>query len=79
MAEAYLDYRAIKQKVLQNMHGRNPDSFWYLSVENSREMKTVYTRMDNMTAFIEWLDYMIGMQDNGLSSGGVLCSIAGGS
>lgn len=35
---------------------RNIDSFWVMSTENSREMKTVYTRLNNIQDFISWLE-----------------------
>ena len=72
-----VDYRAIREKVLEHMYERNPESFWYLSTENARQMRTTYSTFSNMKAFLEWLDYKVGMQEHGMDSGGVLTSIGG--
>jgi len=34
---------------------RDIDAFFVMSTENSREMQTVYTRLDNVAKFTEWL------------------------
>ena len=73
-----MDYRAIRDKIVEHMYGRNPETFWYLSTENARQMKVVYSRFDNIQALLEWLDYMVGMQDEGMDSGGIVQSIGGG-
>jgi hypothetical protein len=72
-----ISYRVILEKVLQHMFDRNAETFWYLSTENGRQMKTVYTQHKNMQDFIEWLEYMADLQDGNLSSGAVLTSIGG--
>lgn len=72
-----MDFKEIRSKIIQHMGERNPESFWYLSTENARQMKTVYSRFENIQDLLEWLDYMIGMQDNDMDSGGLLLSIGG--
>jgi len=55
------------------------DSFWIMSTENSREMRTVYTRLGNVTQFIEWLEMKATLEaeTNDGTSGGLLTSVGG--
>jgi len=71
-------YREILVKVKTHMYERNAESFWYLSTENARQMKTQYTLVQNMTQFIEWLEYMADNEDAGQGAGSVGISIGGG-
>jgi hypothetical protein len=72
-----ISYREILDKVVQHMYDRNAEAFWYLSTENGRQMKAVYTQHKNMQDFIEWLEYMADNQEAGVSSGSVGLSIGG--
>ena len=73
-----MNYREILNSVVQHMYDRNAEAFWYLSTENGRQMKTVYTQHQNMQSFIEWLTMIDDMQDEGLGVGAVVQSIGGG-
>lgn len=53
---------------------RNIESFFIMSAENSRNMKTVYSRMNDIGQFLEWLEMKA---DEEVSGGGVLRSIGG--
>jgi len=73
----FTSYAAIRTAVLNNLADRNVDSFWFLSTENAREMKTVYTRLGNMTDFLEWLDARVGYEEAGYNTGAILDSVGG--
>jgi len=68
---------ALRDKVIQHMFDRNAETFFYLSTENAREMKTVYSHYGNIRAMIDDLDYRVGMAESGHTSGAVLFSTGG--
>lgn len=70
-------YREILTKTKEHMYARKAESFWYLSTENARQMKTQYTKFKNMQEFIEWLEYMADNEDNNQGAGSVGLSIGG--
>jgi len=72
------DWRTIRAKIVAHMGDRNPEAFWYLSTENARQMKTVYSRYNNIRDMLDDLDYRVGMQDNNMDSGGILTTVGGG-
>jgi len=63
---------------------RDIDSFWVMSTENSREMHTTYTRLDNISKFTEWLENKKDMESlrsdegKGGDSVSILQFVAGG-
>ena len=56
---------------------RDTDSFFIMSTENSREMRTMYTKLGNITDFLQWLEYKASMEAAGLSGGGIPMSVGG--
>lgn len=78
MARISTSWTEMYEKVKAHMFERDAESFWYLSTENGREMKTVYTRFENIQALVEWLGYMASQEQAGLGAGGIQTSIAGG-
>lgn len=55
---------------------RDIDSFFIMSAENSRNMRTVYARMKDIGEFISYLEAKADEEENG-GSGAVLRSIGG--
>jgi hypothetical protein len=68
---------ALRSKIIQHMFDRNAEAFFYLSTENARQMKTVYSRYNNLQDMIDDLDYRIGMAENGFRSGAIFTSVGG--
>lgn len=70
-------WHEMRDKFVQHMYDRDIESFFYLSTENARQMKTVYTRAGNIKDFLEYLNYMASMEELELGGGAVLTSIGG--
>lgn len=61
---------------------RNTDAFFIMSTENQSEMRTVYTRLDNIEKFTEWLEYKAAMEaitqeEGGYGEGSIFLSVGG--
>lgn len=61
---------------------REIKQFFLLSTENRNEMRTVYTRLDNVTKFTEWLEQKAALEavasaDGGEGSGSIFMSVGG--
>lgn len=61
---------------------RNVDAFFLMSTENRNEMRTTYTRLDNITKFTEWLELKASLEalssdEGGEGPGSILTSIGG--
>ena len=58
---------------------RSTDAFWVMSTENSREMRTTYTKLQNIQDFTEWLEMKAAMEaeDATFGSGSILLSVGG--
>lgn len=48
---------------------RSTDAFWVMSTENSREMSTTYTKLNNITDFTEWLEMKAAAEAEGTDYG----------
>jgi hypothetical protein len=70
-------YRTELERFKTALSERNVDAFWIMSNENSREMRVTYTKLNNITEFIEWLEMKADMEDISETSGSVLLSIGG--
>jgi len=70
-------YRTELERFKIAVAARDIDSFWIMSSENSRNMRIVYTRLNNIQDYIQWLEYMADMEDNNNSAGSVLISVGG--
>lgn len=53
---AFTTWAAELERWKNALADRNIDAFWIMSTENSREMRTVYTRLENIQKFTEWLE-----------------------
>ena len=53
------------------------DGYFISSVENSREMKTMYTKLGNVMEFIEWLGAKAAQESLGLAEGEIPCCTGG--
>jgi len=56
---------------------RNWDAYFIQSVENRLEMRTSYTRIGNITGFIEWLEMRAMEEAQGFDSGEIPTAIGG--
>lgn len=61
---------------------RNTDAFFIMSTENQSEMRTVYTRLDNIEKFTEWLEHKAAMEamaqeEGGYGEGSIFLSVGG--
>jgi hypothetical protein len=56
MATVFTTWAAELLRWKNALANRDADSFWIMSTENSREMKTVYTRLGNIAIFTTWLE-----------------------
>jgi putative SOS response-associated peptidase YedK len=70
-------WAALLVKWYAAMASRSIDSFFLMTTENSREMKAVYTRLDNIQSFTEWLEDKAAKEALGFSSGAMFFTTAG--
>jgi hypothetical protein len=56
---------------------RNVEYFFLQATENSREMRTQYTKLGNITEFLEWLEFKAAEEVGGLSAGEIPTAIGG--
>ena len=56
---------------------RTWDAYFVASVENSREMRTTYTKLGNVHAFIEWLERRAAEEALGAETGTIFTAIGG--
>lgn len=67
------EYRRAKNALAS----RSWDAYFQSSIENSREMRTTYTLLGNVTAFIEWLGQKAAEEQSGVCEGGLFMTIGG--
>ena len=56
---------------------RDTESFFINSTENSREMKTKWSALQDITKFTEWLEYKASEERQGVPSGSFFMTIGG--
>lgn len=56
---------------------RTWDSYFIASVENSEEMRTTYTTLGNVTAFMDWLAAKVSEEESGAAEGSIPMCIGG--
>ena len=59
---AFTTWTALLAKWKDALANRDTDSFFLMSSENLHEMKAVYTRLDNVAKFTEWLEGKAAME-----------------
>lgn len=55
---AFTSWAAEYQKAKDALANKNWSDYFLSSVENSQQMRTTYTKLNNITSFIEWLRLM---------------------
>ena len=65
------------QRAKDALASRKWDQYFTSSVENSEEMRTTYTLLGNITAFIEWLEKKASDESLGVLSGSLFYTIGG--
>jgi len=70
-------WRTQLERFKEHIKTRSPESFFILSADNSRNMKTVYARFNDITAFITELEYKADLEDAGFGSGAIGRTIGG--
>lgn len=73
-----MTYREELNRFKKAVSERKISDFFLMSTENSREMKAVYTRLDNITQFIEWLEMKADEEESEEGVGGLFISVGGG-
>lgn len=71
-------WRTELERFKTHIASRPVDAFFIMSNENSREMKVVYTRLGNITSFMEWLEMMADQETLGEGASSILLSVGGG-
>lgn len=66
----YLDW-------LDCLAGRKSQDWFLMSYENSREMRTTYTKLDNISEFTEWLKVKADEEKLGAESGTIFMAVGG--
>lgn len=56
---------------------RQWNSYFISSIENSEQMRTTFTRLGNVTDFIDWLAAKAAEEQAGLPEGGIIMMIGG--
>jgi hypothetical protein len=74
---AWTTWRAMYLKWLEALASRDIDSFFNSSYDNSREMRTTYTVLNNISMFTEWLKAKADQEDSGSEDGEILMCIGG--
>lgn len=79
MAVEFVSWQTEYTRWLNALANRNTDAFFVSTTENSREMRVMYTKLENITKFTEWLKEKasaeaVSAEDGG---GGILMSIGG--
>ena len=67
---AFTTWRAEYNRAQEALAGMSWDAYFVSSVENNREMRTTYTRLGNITGFIDWLLNKAIEEEQGFSSTG---------
>ena len=65
------------QRAKDAIASRKWDQYFTSSVENSEEMRTTYTILGNVTAFIEWLEKKASDEALGVTSGSLFFTVGG--
>ena len=74
---AFVSWATEVARAKEALADRNWDSYFIMSIENSREMRTTYTQLGNVMKFIEWLEMKASEEANGFSSGEMPTAIGG--
>jgi len=74
---AFVSWTAILADFKDHMATRNIETFFYSGYENAREMRTTYTKLGNVTDFLEWLESKAAEESAGMSSGTIPTSVGG--
>jgi hypothetical protein len=74
---AFTTWAAELARFKNAMAERTLDSFWLASTENSKQMRTTYTLLGNITAFEDWLEQKAAEEAAG-EQRGVLNTCIGG-
>ena len=64
-------------KWLDALANRNIDSFFISSTENSREVRTTYSTMNNIEAFTSWLKAKSDQEQSGVDDGEMFLCVGG--
>jgi hypothetical protein len=81
---AFVSWAVEYQRAKDALANKNWTDYFLSSVENNVQMRTTYTRLNNITSFIEWLRLMADQEaaqtDSGITgtAGGMQFIIGGG-
>lgn len=65
---AFVSYQVLYQEALDALSNRRWESYFIYRIQNNRDMETTYTRLDNITNFIDWLKDKAAEETNGASA-----------
>lgn len=81
---AFISWAVEYARAKDALANKNWSDYFLSSIENNAQMRTTYTRLDNITSFIEWLHLMAQNEateiDTGISgsAGGMQFIVGGG-
>lgn len=74
---AWESWTSLYNKWLDALENRDINSFFLSSTENSREMRTTYSTMNNVEQFTSWLKAKSDQEQTGVDDGEILSCIGG--
>jgi len=72
---AFVSWAKVLADLKDVLAGRNSEAWFWSSYENAREMRTTYTKLENFTAFYEWVRMKAAEESLGAEEGQFYMSI----
>lgn len=74
---AFVSWAAELVRFKNALAERNVESFFISATENSRQMRTTYTKLGNIQSFLEWLESKATEEASGFASGEIPTAVGG--
>ena len=74
---AFISWAAELVRFKDALTERNVDQFFVAATENSRQMRTTYTKLGNIQSFLEWLESKAAEEASGFTSGEIPTAVGG--
>lgn len=74
---AFVSWATEYARAKDALANREWKSYFISSVENHEEMRTTYTKLGNITEFINWLSSKASEEASGYDEGGIIMLIGG--
>jgi len=74
---AFISWASELARAKEALAARKWSEYFTSSVENSEELRTTYTRLNDITRYIEWLETKASVESYGAEQGSLFFTIGG--